>query len=59
MAEARKIGRAQFLETYASGRGSDNWYVEVHGVHYDLKALWAAAHRPPIRRTASRAPTKP
>ncbi|MGN6277708.1 MAG: HNH endonuclease [Sphingomonas sp.] len=49
MAEARKIGRAQFLETYASGRGSDNWYVEVDGVQYDLKALWAAAHRPPIK----------
>ncbi|MHA4837881.1 restriction endonuclease [Sphingopyxis sp. MSC1_008] len=49
MAEARKIGRAQFLKTYASGRGSDNWYVQAHGIYYDLKALWAAAHRPPIK----------
>lgn len=48
MHEARRIGRQTFLDAYASSRGSDNWYVDHERVHYDLKALWAAAHRPPI-----------
>lgn len=48
MREARRMGRQAFIDTHANGRGSDNWYVDHQGVHYDLKALRAAAHRPPI-----------
>jgi hypothetical protein len=48
MREARRIGRKAFLARYANGRGSDNWYLDHEGVHYDIKALWASAHRPPV-----------
>lgn len=48
MREARRLGRRPFLATHANGRGSDNWYVDHGGVLYDVKALWAAAHRPSI-----------
>lgn len=51
MREAHRIGRKAFLTRHANGRGSDNWYVDQDGVHYDIKALWASAHRPPIATT--------
>lgn len=48
MREARRIGRRSFLLKYANGRGSDNWYLHEKGALFDIKALWASAHRPPI-----------
>jgi len=48
MREARRIGRQAFLVRHANGRGSDNWYLDHEGVQYDIKALWASAHRPPV-----------
>lgn len=52
MREARRLGRRPFLDAHAKGRGSDNWYVDHEGVLYDVKALWAAAHRPSIVPTS-------
>lgn len=50
--QAKLLGRQQFLDLHANGRGSDNWYVLIDGVHYDIKALWASAHNPPIATTS-------
>jgi hypothetical protein len=52
MAEARRLGRQSFLNVHANGRGSDNWYVLLDKVYYDIKALWASAHKPPIATTS-------
>lgn len=52
MREARRLGRREFLVRHANGRGSDNWYIDHDGVQYDIKALWAAAHRPAITPTS-------
>lgn len=52
MREARRLGRREFLVRHANVRGSDNWYIDHDGVQYDIKALWAAAHRPAIAPTS-------
>jgi hypothetical protein len=52
MREARHIGRKAFLVRHANGRGSSNWYLDHEGVQYDIKALWASAHRPPVAPTS-------
>ncbi|HEX8381399.1 MAG TPA: HNH endonuclease signature motif containing protein [Allosphingosinicella sp.] len=48
MMEAQRLGRNEFLQRYAGGQGARRHYVRVGGVDYDLKAIWAASHRPPI-----------
>jgi len=48
LAEYRAIGEALFLERYASGRRPKAHYLVYEGRHYPVKAVWAAAHNPPI-----------
>lgn len=48
MAEWREIGRDAFLQRYAAGRGAKTHMIVHNGIQYDLKALWGAAHHPPV-----------
>jgi hypothetical protein len=47
LAEYRTIGEALFLNRYASGRRPKAHYFVYEGRHYPVKAVWAAAHKPP------------
>jgi hypothetical protein len=46
--EYRKRGRKAFLDDYAARRGAKAHYILHDGDFYDLKAIWAAAHDPPV-----------
>lgn len=46
MREFREIGTARFLTRYTKGNPPESRYVSEGGVHYPLKALYAAAHTP-------------
>src|SRR5215204_812478 len=48
LAEYRAIGEDLFLCRYASGRRPKAHYFVYEGRHYPVKAVWAAAHDPPI-----------
>ena len=48
LAEYRAIGEDLFLSRYASGRKPKAHYFVYEGRHYPVKAVWAAAHNPPI-----------
>jgi len=48
LAEYRTIGEALFLERYASGRRPKARYFTYEGRLYPAKAVWGAAHKPPI-----------
>lgn len=47
LSEFDEIERDVFLRKYTDGVGSRTWFVVFEGRKYDLKAVWAAAHRPP------------
>ena len=49
IAEHRERGRKAFLEKYAGRRGAKAHYIWHDGYLYDLKAVWAAAHNPPVQ----------
>ena len=49
LAEFEQIGEQAFLEKYAAGRGSVTTWLIHDGADYPIKAIWAAAHQPPIR----------
>jgi hypothetical protein len=42
------IGQREFLDRYSSGRSPRAHYLQYGGKLYPLKAVWAAAHRPPV-----------
>jgi len=46
--ECREIGEHEFLHRHANDRGPQSYYVMYEGKPYPLKAIWAAAHKPPI-----------
>src|SRR5215211_6170307 len=48
LAEYRAIGEDLFLARYASGRRPKANYLVYEGRYYPVKAVWAAAHKPPI-----------
>jgi hypothetical protein len=48
LAEYRAIGEDLFLCRYASGRRPKAHYFVYEGRQYPVKAVWAAAHNPPI-----------
>jgi hypothetical protein len=48
LAEYRTIGEDLFLARYASGRKPKAHYFAYAGRQYPVKAVWAAAHKPPI-----------
>lgn len=48
MDEYSRIGDAAFLKKYTSGRSPKSHYLEHGSTFYPLKALWAAAHKPPV-----------
>jgi hypothetical protein len=48
LAEYRAIGEDLFLARYASGRKPKAHYFAYGGRQYPVKAIWAAAHKPPI-----------
>lgn len=41
--EFNQLGRDAFLRKYGR-RGSDSYWIKHQGNHYDLKAIWGAAH---------------
>ena len=41
--EFNQLGRDAFLRKYGR-RGSDSYWIKHRGNHYDLKAIWGAAH---------------
>ena len=43
MKEFDQLGRDAFLRKYGR-RGSDSYWIKHRGNHYDLKAIWGAAH---------------
>lgn len=45
--EFKQIEQSAFLEKYANGRGARDWFILHEDKTYDMKAIWAAAHRPP------------
>ena len=53
IAECRRIGETRFINRYADGKRPRSHYLEYDtgaGIeHLPLKAIWAAAHRPPVR----------
>jgi hypothetical protein len=48
LAECQTAGEEAFLEKYASGVAPRAHYVLYEGAQFPLKAIWAAAHRPPV-----------
>lgn len=48
MREFKRLNRDAFLAKYAGGRKSKTAYLVLGGDRYDLKAIYAAAHVPPI-----------
>jgi hypothetical protein len=42
------IGQREFLDRYSSGRPPRAHYLQYGERLYPLKAVWAAAHRPPV-----------
>lgn len=48
MSEMQEISSAQFLAKYANGRAPRSHYLLIDGWHFPIKALWAAAHVPPV-----------
>lgn len=46
--EFQRIGRPAFLREYSKGIGARTHYVIYEDEPYDLKALFAASHEPPI-----------
>src|SRR6185295_1139329 len=48
VALCRSLGESAFLEMFASGRHPHSYYLEYEDAYFPLKAIWAAAHRPPI-----------
>ena len=48
MSEFDSLGRESFLQKYANSRPSKEWVILRDGKTYDAKAIWAAAHNPPI-----------
>lgn len=49
ISEFEIVGEKAFLKKYAAGRGSVTTWIVHKGAEYPIKAIWAAAHRPPIR----------
>lgn len=53
IAECRRVGETRFIGRYAEGKRSRSHYLEYDtgaGIeHLPLKAIWAAAYRPPVR----------
>lgn len=49
ISEFELVGEKAFLKKYAAGRGSVTTWIVHEGAEYPIKAIWAAAHRPPIR----------
>jgi hypothetical protein len=47
--EFDRIGRGAFLKKYANGFGARAHFIRRDGRVYDMKAVWAAAHEPPVR----------
>ena len=47
--EFKRIGRDNFLRRYANGHGAKSHVIAFKGDHYDLKAIWASAHKPRIK----------
>lgn len=48
LSEFKRIGENEFLRKYSSGARPRKHYLEHGGERFPLKAVWAAAHRPPI-----------
>ncbi len=48
ISEFDSLGRQGFLKKYANNRPSKEWVILRDGKIYDAKAIWAAAHNPPI-----------
>jgi hypothetical protein len=46
--EYNSIGRDEFIKRYAGGRRAKAHVISFEDGHYDLKAVWAAAHEPCI-----------
>jgi hypothetical protein len=46
--KCRTIGEQAFLDLHASGRRPQKYYLVHEGRRYPRKAIWAAAHKPPI-----------
>ena len=46
--EYLRIGPEEFLGRYSGGRPPRAHYLRLNDMLFPLKALWAAAHRPPI-----------
>jgi hypothetical protein len=46
--ECEALGEDEFLKRHASGARPRGHYVFNGGKRYPLKAIWAAAHVPPI-----------
>ena len=53
IAECLRVGEIRFVNRYADGKRPRSYYLEHDtgaGIeHLPLKAIWAAAHRPPVR----------
>lgn len=47
MREYRRIGPDDFYRIYSNHRRPKSWFVEYKGNVFPVKAVWAAAHRPP------------
>ena len=51
--ECLRVGEIRFVNRYAAGKRPHAYYLEhetdAGTEHLPLKAIWAAAHRPPVR----------
>jgi len=48
LSEFNRIGENEFLKRYSSGAHPQKYYLDYGGERLPLKAIWTAAHRPPI-----------
>ena len=46
--QCKLIGEAEFLRRHSSGARPRKVYLEYAGERHPLKAIWAAAHQPPV-----------
>jgi hypothetical protein len=46
--EFERVGRSEFLRLYSGGFAAKTYYVIYAEEPYDLKALFAASHQPPV-----------
>lgn len=50
--EFKRVNEMEFLKRHSSGARPRKFYLSYEGERFPLKAIWAAAHQPPIHTRA-------